>query len=120
MADMKISEIIDFMSDNRTHIQQGMFPDVQQAYLLQSNLMLDEVSLRALVGASLKPSEFLKLDQTCLADVILEEKGSEHLRIEEDTTPDAVKEPKTDQVCCTNTAAYHLLIYTAIIIRMIL
>ena len=83
VCDMSIREIIDFLAQDRTHMQQGLFPDVQQMYLLQSNMTFDEISLRALVGADLKASEFLKLEQTCLADVILEESGNEHLRIED-------------------------------------
>ncbi len=82
-CDMTIREIIDFLSQDRTHMQQGLFPDVQQMYLLQSMMMFDEISLRALVGADLKASEFLKLEQTCLADVVVEESGNEHLRIED-------------------------------------
>ena len=83
VCDMKIREVIDFLNQDRTHMQQGLFPDVQQTYLLQSTMTFDEVSLRALVGADLKASEFLKLEQTCLADVIVEESGNEHLRIED-------------------------------------
>ena len=82
-CNMTIREIINFLSQDRTHMQQGLFPDVQQMYLLQSLLTFDEVSMRALLGANLKPAEFLKLEQTCLADVIVEESGNEHLRIED-------------------------------------
>ena len=80
---MKISEMVDFLSQDRTHMQQGFFPDVQQMYLLHSSINFDEVSLRALVGAPLKANEFLKLEQTCLADVIVEESGNEYLRMHE-------------------------------------
>ena len=64
-------------------MQQGIFPDVQQMYLLHSSLNFDEVSLRALAGAPLKANDFLKLEQTCLADVIVEESGNERLRGQE-------------------------------------
>ena len=77
---MKISEMMSFLDQDRLHMQQGLFPDVQQMYLLHSSLNFDEVSLRALAGAPLKSSDFLKLEQTCLADVIVEEGGNEHLR----------------------------------------
>ena len=62
-------------------MQQGLFPDVQQTYLLQSIISFDEITMRALLGARLNAAEFLKLEQTCLADVIVEEDGNEHLRI---------------------------------------
>ena len=80
MCDMKISEIVDFLGQDRIHMQQGMFPDVQQSYLLHSALSFDEVSIKALVGAPLTSSEFLKLETTHLADVIAEERGNEHFR----------------------------------------
>lgn len=83
ICDMKLTELIDFLKQDRTHMQQGLFPDVQQAYILQSNVSFDDISVRALIGAELKPTEFLKLEQTCLADVILEESGSKHLRSED-------------------------------------
>ena len=88
---MTIKEIINFLNPDRTHMQQGLFPDVQQMYLLQSIISFDEISMRALLGANLNPAEFLKLDQTCLADVIVEESGNEHLRIED--IPDAKRLP---------------------------
>ena len=80
VCNMKISEMMSFLDQDRLHMQQGLFPDVQQMYLLHSSLNFDEVSLRALAGAPLKSSDFLKLEQTCLADVIVEEGGNEHLR----------------------------------------
>lgn len=80
VCNMKISEMMNFLDHERLHMQQGLFPDVQQMYLLHSSLNFDEVSLRALAGAPLKSNDFLKLEQTCLADVIVEEGGNEHLR----------------------------------------
>lgn len=38
------------------------------------------MSCKALIGVPLKSSEFLKLEQTHLADVIAEEAGNEHYR----------------------------------------
>ena len=48
----------------------------------ETRLPIDEVSCKALVGAPLKANEFLKIEQTHLADVIVEE-GNEHLRMHE-------------------------------------
>ena len=41
----KISEMVEFLNSDREHMQQGIFPDVQQSYLLHSALNFDEVSL---------------------------------------------------------------------------
>ncbi|XP_019854420.1 PREDICTED: uncharacterized protein LOC105313451 [Amphimedon queenslandica] len=84
-CDMMLSEMLAFLDSERPHMQQGLFPDVQQSYILQCNLGLDEVSLRALIGAPLKSSDMLKLEQTCLSEVILEEEGNEGLRSQFDT-----------------------------------
>ena len=80
ICDMKISEMVEFLTQSRVHMQQGIFPDVQQMYLLHSALSFEEVSCKALIGAPLSPNEFLKLEQTFLADIVVEEEGNEHLR----------------------------------------
>ena len=93
-----------FLDPERPHMQQGLFPDVQQSYLLQCNLSIDEVSLRALVGAPLKSSDMLKLEQTCLSEVILEEEGNKGLRSEFDTLQSVGLEPGDgglEKVGCT-------------------
>lgn len=84
-CEMMVSEMLAFLDPEKPHMQQGLFPDVQQSYILQCNLSFDEVSLRALIGAPLKSSDMLKLEQTCLSEVILEEEGSEGLRSQFDT-----------------------------------
>ena len=80
VCDLTISEIVEFLHQDRVHMQQGLFPDVQQSYILTSTITFDEVSVKALIGAPLTSSEFLKLEQTHLADVIAEESGNEHYR----------------------------------------
>ena len=104
-CDVKISEIVIFLNQDREHMQQGIFPDVQQSYLLHSALNFDEVSCKALIGAPLKANEFLKIEQTHLADVIAEEAGNEHLRMQEGapTSPDP---HKTEQVCSHSSQVY--------------
>lgn len=79
-CDAKIGDMVDFLNPEREHMKQGIFPDVQQSYILHSMLGFDEVSCKAFVGAPLKENEFLKVEQTPLADVIAEEPGNEHLR----------------------------------------
>ena len=79
-CDVRISEMVEFLSSDRVHMQQAMFPDVQQSYILHSQIAFDEVSCKVLVGVPLKQNEFLKVDQTCLGDVISEETGNEHLQ----------------------------------------
>ena len=44
-CECKISEMVEFLYADREHMQQGVFPDVQQSYLLHSALNFDEVSL---------------------------------------------------------------------------
>lgn len=80
VCEMRITEIVEFLSQDRVHMQQGLFPDVQQNYMLHSAISFDEVTVKALIGAHLLSSEFLKLEQTILADVVAEESGNEHLR----------------------------------------
>ena len=79
-CDVCISEMVEFLSSNRLHIQQAMFPDVHQNLILHSNLTLDTVLCKVLVGVPLKQNEFLKIDQTCLGDVISEEAGNSHVQ----------------------------------------
>ena len=75
-CDIKIAEMLAFLSSDREHMQQGIFPDVQQSFLLRSAITLDECSCRALLGANLKGNERLKIDQTRLAEVLAEEEGT--------------------------------------------
>ena len=96
-CDLKISEIVIFLNQDREHMQQGIFPDVQQSFLLHSALNFDEVSCKALVGAPLKANEFLKVEQTHLADIIAEEAGNEHLRMQEGA-PVSPHPKQTDEV----------------------
>ena len=42
-CDSRISEIVEFLNAERDHMKQGLFPDVQQSYLLHSALNFDEV-----------------------------------------------------------------------------
>lgn len=90
ICDLKIAEMAEFLNSDRPHMQQGLFPDVQQSYLFHSVLKFDEVSIRALAGVPLKANDFLKLEQTFLADIIVEEgEGNEHLHQEDILTSSA-------------------------------
>lgn len=80
-CDVHISEMVNFLSADRVHMQQGIFPEVQQSNLLHSCLDFDEVFCKALIGAPLKQDEFLMIDQTSLAKIIVEEPGNEHLKV---------------------------------------
>ena len=61
-------------------MQQGLFPNVQQNYILSVSLELDYDMYLVLMGADLKQKDFLKIDQTYLADVIFEEPEYQHFR----------------------------------------
>lgn len=99
-CDSALREIIDFLAPDRTHMKQSLFDSSRHSHILQCRLQFDEISFRALVGADLKASEFLKIDQTCLADVILGEEGNEHLRVEdiEVSFDGPAPDKKTDEV----------------------
>lgn len=75
-----LREILEFLDKERTHMQQGFFPDVQDSYILTCTITYDSDFCKALMGSKLKDTEFLKLEQTLLADVIAEEPGNEHYR----------------------------------------
>lgn len=72
--------MLEFLDKDRLHMQQGLFPEVEESYILNSNLGYDVDFCKALMGSKLKSNEFLKLEQTLLADVIAEEPGNEHYR----------------------------------------
>ena len=79
VLDISFLEIFNFMNQDRLHIQQGLFPNIQQNYILNMMLELDHDMYLVLQGASLKQKDFLKIDQTFLADVIFEEPEYHHL-----------------------------------------
>ena len=72
--------MLEFLNKDRLHMQQGLFPEVEEAYILNSTLSYDTDFCKALMGSQLKSNEFLKLEQTLLADVIAEEPGNECYR----------------------------------------
>ena len=75
-----LKEVLGFLSEDRTHMNQGFFPEVLPGYILNSSITYDLDFCKVLVGAQLKSEEFLKIEQTVLADVIVEEPGNEHYR----------------------------------------
>ena len=40
---MTVSEMVNFLGEERVHMKQGIFLDVQQSFLLHSNISFDEV-----------------------------------------------------------------------------
>jgi len=89
--DVPLQEVLDFLDQERLHMQQGFFPDVQHTYILSSTLSYDTDVCKALMGADLKQNDFLKIEQTYLADVIAEEPEHQHLR--DQTVDDKSKKP---------------------------
>ena len=79
-CDIGLVELMDFLSMEREHMQHGLFPDIQTNYTLHSNLTYEETVCKMLVGCNPKNSEFLRLEQTCLADVLAEEPGGDKYR----------------------------------------
>ena len=78
--DIPLREMLEFLDKDRPHMEQGFFPDVQDSYILSSAITYDTDFCKALMGSQLKSQEFLKIEQTKLADVIAEEPGNEHYR----------------------------------------
>ena len=75
-----LKEMLEFLDKDRVHMQQGFFPDVQDSHILSSSISYDSDFCKALMGSQLKSNDFLKLEQTKLADVIAEEPGNTHYR----------------------------------------
>ena len=75
-----LQEMLEFLDKERKHMQQGFFPEVQDSYILTCSITYDSDFCKALMGSQLKATEFLKLEQTLLADVIAEEPGNQHYR----------------------------------------
>ena len=80
ILDIPLQEILDFLDKDRLHMTQGFFPEIQDSYILSCSITYDSDFCKALMGSQLKSNEFLKLEQTYLADVIAEEPGNEHYR----------------------------------------
>ena len=80
VMDVPFLELLNFLNQDHLHMQQGLFPNVQQSYVLSNSLEMDYDMYLALMGADLKQKDFLKIDQTCLADVIFEEPEYQHFR----------------------------------------
>ena len=78
--DVPLQEIINFLDQDRLHMQQGFFPDAQHSCILQSNLSYDTDLCKALMGADLKQNDFLKMEQTYLADIVAQEPEYQHFR----------------------------------------
>ena len=75
-----LQEMLEFLDKERTHMQQGFYPDVQDSDILTSTIAYDTDFCKAIMGSQLTATEFLKLEQTLLADVIAEEPGNQHYR----------------------------------------
>ena len=61
-------------------MKHGLFSEVQHSYILHSVLTCEEIVVKAIIGCRLLNAEFLRLEQTCLADVVAEEPGGERYR----------------------------------------
>ena len=66
-------EVFSFLNQDRLHMQEGLLTDNEDGYRLNDELELDHDMYLALIGTDLKPKDLLRIDQTCLAKVILEE-----------------------------------------------
>ena len=78
--DIPLQEVLDFLDQDRLHMLQGFFPDVQHSYILSSTLSYDTDVCKVLMGADLKQNDFLKIEQTYLADIVAQEPEYQHFR----------------------------------------
>ena len=78
--DIPLKDMLEFLNKDRIHMQQGFFPEVQDAYILNSALMYDMDFCKTLMGCRVRSDGFMKLEQTVLADIIVEEPGNDHYR----------------------------------------
>ena len=78
VLDIPFLELLSFLHQDRLHMQQGLFPNVQQNFMPNVSLEIDFDMYLALIGGTVKQKDFLKIDQTCLADVIVEEPQYQH------------------------------------------
>ena len=90
--DVPLQEVLDFLDQDRLHMQQGFFPDVQHDYILGSDLNYDTDLCNVLMGVNLKQSDFLKIEQTYLADIVIQEPEYQHFR--DQTGDDKSKKPE--------------------------
>ena len=79
-CDISLSTLLEFLSSEREHMKHGLFSEVQHSYILHSVLTCEEIVVKAIIGCRLLNAEFLRLEQTCLADVVAEEPGGERYR----------------------------------------
>ena len=80
VLNIPLKEMLEFLDKDRLHMEQGFFPDIQDSYILASGITYDNDFCMALMGTHLKSQEFLKIEQTKLADVIAEEPGNDKYR----------------------------------------
>ena len=78
--DISIMDVMDFLAKDRPHMKQGLFPAVRDNYILSSSITFDPDFCKVLMGSKVTSNEFLKLEQTALADIVVEEPGSEHVK----------------------------------------
>ena len=80
ILNIPLKEMLEFLDKDRLHMEQGFFSEILDSYILSSGITYDNDFCKALMGTHLKSQEFLKIEQTKLADVIAEEPGNDKYR----------------------------------------
>ena len=80
VLNVPLKDMLEFLDKDRIHMEQGFFPEIEQSFILSCEITYDIDFCKALMCSNLKSNEFLKIEQTKLADVIAEEPGNEHYR----------------------------------------
>eukprot|EP01027_Heterolobosea_sp_BB2_P002901 GEZU01004354.1.p1 GENE.GEZU01004354.1~~GEZU01004354.1.p1 ORF type:complete len:506 (+),score=151.33 GEZU01004354.1:67-1584(+) len=75
---MTMKECMDFINPSRVHIKQGLI-QIESSYrsdsISTSSIKMSKEAVLALVGSELTATQFLKIDKTELAEVLMEEPG---------------------------------------------
>ena len=75
-ARLDAHQLMHFLSDSRAHIKQGLIGMTEQrlkGLLLESRLTMSMEAVAAFSGVNLTEEQIIKLDKTCLCEVLLEE-----------------------------------------------
>ena len=80
LLDIPILEVLGFIRKDRLHMKQGLFPETLKDSALSGQIAYEFDFLLILIGSKVTDNVFLKLKNTFMGDVILEEPRNKHLK----------------------------------------
>eukprot|EP00668_Euglena_longa_P001046 GGOE01001253.1.p1 GENE.GGOE01001253.1~~GGOE01001253.1.p1 ORF type:complete len:1041 (-),score=269.43 GGOE01001253.1:103-3225(-) len=99
LVGLSSKEFLNFISEGRAHIKQGLI-EVDLMYrdsLSSAALKMPSEVIAALVGAELSQKEELKVHKTCVADVLAAEKASTAAKVKTTPSDDALLTPDAEE-----------------------